>query len=376
MTQPCHVSHIGRGNALLPERNDSVGVNHSDTRSNRLRNALRIGLLTLVGAGLAGCGTSPSFLVPNSSIATHQADLFKVLLYLSAGVFIIVEGALLFSIVRFRRRKGDDAPAVQVHGNPTLEITWTVLPILLVAVLFILTVRTVSAIAAPLAGPEDVVIRVIGHRWWWEFQYPDLGFVTANEMHVPVGATVQLDVESVDVIHSFWVPQLSGKADAVPGQVNHLWFEAMQTGNYHGQCSEYCGLNHANMRLLLVVDSPSEFDAWVENQQAPPPMPQGSAEQDAFDLITKGICTSCHALGQPPGPSGADESEHEKVLAGPNLNHLFSRSVFAGATFEVNPDNIRRWLVDNEHMKPGNDMTVRITPEQVDFLMAYLTRLH
>jgi cytochrome c oxidase subunit 2 len=333
--------------------------------SKRIRTLIAFAMLTLGGASLAGCAGSPTFLLPNSSISADQADLYSILIYLSIGVFVLVIGWLLYNIIRFRRRAGDDTLPKQVHGNTPLEITWTVLPILLVAVLFVLTVRTVNAVAAPSSSGDDVNVTVVGHRWWWEFDYPDYGFVTANEMHVPVGATVQIDVESVDVIHSFWVPQLSGKADAIPGQTNHLWFKADQIGEYHGQCSEYCGLNHANMRIKLVVESQDDFDAWAKNQQAPPPEPQGDQAATGHKMIASGICSNCHALG---------ESQAEG-LVGPNLNHLFSRSVFAGATYPLTENNIRRWLTENDQMKPGNDMSVNLTQDDVDALMAYLTTL-
>ncbi|MGA9532647.1 MAG: cytochrome c oxidase subunit II [Anaerolineales bacterium] len=333
--------------------------------SKRTRSALFFALLALGGASLAGCAGSPTFMLPNSSISAHEANLFNILIYMSIVVFVFVEGWLVFNIIRYRRRDGDRTPPEQVHGNNTLEIVWTVIPILLVAVLFVLTVQTVNAVSPPAASSEDINVGVVGHRWWWEYDYPDYGFVTANEMHVPVGATVQIDVDSVDVIHSFWVPQLSGKVDAIPGQTNHLWFVADQVGEFYGQCSEYCGLNHANMRIKLVVDTQSDFDAWVKNQQVPPPEPQGDLATTGHNLIVNGICSNCHALGE----------TQDEDLVGPNLNHLFSRSVFAGATYPLTEDNIRRWLTQNDDMKPGNDMAVNLTQDDVDALMAYLTTL-
>jgi cytochrome c oxidase subunit 2 len=341
-------------------------VKDDESMSRQLRSVRIFGWLVLTSVALAGCAGSPTFLLPNSSVASDEADLYNILFYLSIAVFVIVVGWLLFNVIRFRRRPGDDTPPRQVHGNTTLEIVWTVIPILLVAVLFVLTVQTVNAVTSPdTSGGDPVNIGVVGHRWWWEFDYPDYGFKTANEMHVPVGATIQLDVDSVDVIHSFWVPQLSGKADAVPGQTNQLWFAAEEVGDFYGQCSEYCGLNHANMRIKVVVESQADFDAWVKNQQAPPPEPQNDQAQTGHDMIVSGICSNCHALGQ----------EQKEDLIGPNLNHLFSRSVFAGATYPLTEDNIRRWLTENDQMKPGNDMSVNLTQENVDALMAYLTTL-
>ena len=326
-------------------------------------------LKTVLGAGLGillvGCG-SPSFLAPNSTISNSEAHLYWILIYLSIAVFLLVEIWLAINIIRWRRRPGDDTPPEQIHGNNRLEIIWTVLPILLVTVIFILTVRTVQAVAPPSPQASDLNVHVIGHRWWWEFDYPDQGVITANELHIPVGTTVQLTLDSADVIHSFWVPQLSGKTDVIPGQTNHMWMKADTIGEFHGQCAEFCGQNHANMRIKVVVQSQADFDAWLQNQEQDPPQPQTADQQAGYKLITTGICSNCHALGTVSGPDNP---------VGPNLNHLFSRSVFAGATYDLTEDNIRRWLTQNQQMKPGNDMNVTLTSDQVNQLMAYLTTL-
>ena len=321
---------------------------------------------------LSGCAGSPTFLNPASPVAHDVAGLYRIIVYMAAVVFVLVEGLLIYSIFRFRRRSDDRTEPPQSYGNPRLELIWTGTPVLLVATLFILTIRTMGAVAAPPAASTDIQLRIVGHQWWWEFDYPGLGVVTANELHLPAGAAVHATLDSVDVIHSFWIPQLSGKVDVIPGQTNTIWFQSDQPGEYHGQCAEFCGLNHANMRIRAVVETPAEFEAWVSNQKLPPPPPEGPAEQKAFDLITHGICSNCHALGQlPPPPPG----QPEKTLVGPNLNHLMSRSVIAGATYELTPDNLKRWLQDTQRMKPGNDMIVKISPDEIEALMAYLTRL-
>jgi cytochrome c oxidase subunit 2 len=325
-----------------------------------------------LAAVLSGCAGSPTFLSPASPIAGDEAGLYRVIVYMAAGVFVLVEGILIYSVLHFRRRRDDASEPRQIYGNSRLEVIWTGTPVLLVATLFVLTIRTMGAVAAPAAASSDIQLKIVGHQWWWEFDYPDLGIVTANELHIPVGANVHATLESVDVIHSFWVPQLSGKVDVIPGQTNTIWFHSDQPGEYHGQCAEFCGLNHANMRIVAVVESKADFDAWVANQQLPPPAPQGPTEQSAVDLITHGICSNCHALGAPPPPP---PGEQPKKLIGPNLNHLMSRSVFAGATFELTPENLKRWLQDTQKMKPGNDMVVKLKPEEIDALMAYLTRL-
>jgi len=314
---------------------------------------------------LTGCAGSPTFLSPKSSIAAEEASLFWILIYLSIAVFAIVEGLLLFNIIRFRKNKGDQEIPRQVHGNTRLEILWTAIPIFLVAGMFVLTIRTVNAVAPPRPAQGDLNVLVVGHRWWWEYDYPDLDIITANELHVPIGTTVRMDLVSEDVIHSFWIPQLAGKIDVIPGHTNEAWFVADEIGTYLGQCAEFCGLNHANMRIVVVVESQEDFDAWVTNQQQPPVAPQNATEEEAYDMITEGICSNCHVLG-------GIGSEHP---VGPNLTHLYSRSVFAGATYDLTEENLRRWLTDNEAMKPGNAMSVNLTPEDVDALTAYLTRL-
>jgi cytochrome c oxidase subunit 2 len=348
-------------------------VNEFTGDEGRAMRFLRRALNMLMLAGLlSSCAGSPTFLSPASPVSGDEAGLYRVLVYMAAGVFVLVEGILIYSVVRFRRRGEDPVEPRQSYGNPRLEVIWTGTPVLLVATLFFLTIRTMGAVAAPAAASNDIQLKIIGHQWWWEFEYPDLGVVTANELHIPIGANVHATLESVDVIHSFWIPQLSGKVDVIPGQTNTIWFRSDQPGNYHGQCAEFCGLNHANMRIAAIVEPQADFDAWVANQQLPPPQPQGPAEQRAVDLITHGICSNCHALGQqPPPPPG----EPAKKLIGPNLNHLMSRSVFAGATLELTPGNIKRWLQDTQQMKPGNDMIVKLKPDEIDDLMAYLTQL-
>jgi cytochrome c oxidase subunit 2 len=245
-----------------------------------------------------------------------------------------------------------------------LEITWTVIPVLLTVVLFAMTVQTMQSVAAPAASANDINLHVIGHRWWWEFDYTDLGIKTANELHIPVGATVQITLDSVDVIHSFWVPQLSGKTDVIPGQTNHMWLTADQTGLFIGQCAEFCGLEHALMRINVVVDSEADFSAWVINQQKMAALPQTEEERAGYKVVST-LCASCHSLN----PA---ESE---VKVGPNLAHLFSRSMFAGATYDLTRENLRRWLEDTQPMKPGNVMNLKLSPEEIEQILAYLILL-
>jgi len=314
---------------------------------------------------LSACQPSPTFLDSASPISGHVAGLFRIILIMALVVFVLVEGALIWILVRDRKKDGDEEPPTQIYGNTRLEVIWTVIPIFLVIALFVMTVQTVNAIAAPASAKSDMNIRIVGHQWWWEFDYLDQGFATANELHIPVGTTVQIQLESRDVIHSFWVPQLSGKTDVVPGQHNTMWLTGDQVGEYLGQCAEFCGEEHALMRFKVFVDSQEDFDAWVANQQKPAYQPQTEDEQAGYKELT-GTCAACHSL---------DPTEIDTEKVGPNLTHLFTRTTFAGGTYDLNEQNLRSWLHDTQAMKPGNDMKITIPPQQIDQVIAYLKNL-
>jgi len=325
----------------------------------------KIAFLTGLGLVLSGCVPSPTFLNPASSISAHEANLYNIILIMALVVFVLVEICLVWILIRDRKQKGDDdKPPKQIYANTKLEITWTVIPVLLTGVLFAMTFQTMNRVAAPAASATDINVHVIGHQWWWEFVYTDLGFKTANELHIPVGTTVQITLDSIDVIHSFSIPQLSGKTDAVPGQTNHMWLTADQTGVFLGQCAEFCGIEHALMRIKVFVDSQDDFNAWVSNQQKPAAQPQTEEEQEGFKQVTS-VCASCHSL---------NPEEPEKKV-GPNLAHLFSRSTFAGATYDLTEDNLRNWLHNTQPMKPGNIMNLKLTPDEIEHILAYLKLL-
>jgi cytochrome c oxidase subunit II len=332
-----------------------------------MKHVVSISMLFLVGLFLAGCaGQSPTFLQPYSLIAADESNLYTIILVMAAVVFLLVESLLVYNIVRFRRRSDSKGEPRQIYGNWRLEFVWSAGPVLLVLILFVFTVTTMNAIAAPeQTAKSDVNVHIIGHQWWWEFDYPDLNIKTANELHVPVGAAIRLNLNSADVIHSFWVPQLSHKIDVIPGQTNTLWFRADQVGVYDGHCAEFCGANHANMRIRVVVETADQFAAWVKNQQEPPVQPVTDQEKEGQLIITQGACNSCHTLG---------DAEAVSPIA-PDLTHLMSRAVFGGASFDLNEANLRRWLEDRQDMKPGNDMIVALTKDQIDALMAYLMKL-
>jgi cytochrome c oxidase subunit 2 len=325
----------------------------------------KYGVLLGLAVVVSACQPSPTFLNPASPISNHQSSLYSTILIMALVVFVLVEGALILILIRDRKRANDESLPRQIHGNMKLEVIWTVIPILLVLALFIMTVQTVNAIAAPGKLKSDLNLRVVGHRWWWEFDYPDLGIATANELHIPVGSTVQISLESVDVIHSFWVPQLAGKTDVIPGQHNTMWLKGDQVGEYLGQCAEFCGTQHALMRFKVFVDSQADFDAWVANQQKPAYQPQTEDEQAGYEEVT-GACAGCHSI---------DPSEVDTKKIGPNLAHLFSRTTFAGGTFDLNEANLRGWLHDTQAMKAGNMMQITVPSKQMDPIVEYLMHL-
>lgn len=329
--------------------------------------SLKVFSAVILLVSLSGCGGSANFVSNSASmISDQESSLFRLLLILAGVVFIIVEGGIIYAVWRYRRRRNDTGEPRQVYGNVPLEVVWTVIPVILVLILFIVMLNTMNAVAAPPAGPADVTVTVVGHRWWWEFDYPDLGITTANEMVIPANANVKLTLKSVDVIHSFWVPQLAGKTDVVPGQINTMWLTAKRAGDFNGQCAEFCGIEHALMRFKVVAVDKTAFDQWVTNQKKPAPAAQTDLEMQGQNLVIKGACVGCHTIGGASAQGG-------KV--GPNLTHLYSRSTFAGGAYPLNDTNLTNWLKDTQSLKPGNLMTMHVPDKDIQAVLAYLKTL-
>lgn len=288
-------------------------------------------------------GVDQSTLQARGPDAQSINDLFVPFFWIAVVIGVIVVGATVYAAIRFRA-KGDDDRPVQVHGHTGLEIGWTVVPAVILAVMAVPTVATIFELAERPEG-EVVEITVTGKQWWWQYEYENEGLVTANEMHIPAGEPVVLNITATDVIHSFWVPNLAGKKDAVPGRSHFLKIEADEPGEFLGQCAEYCGLSHANMRLRVIAHERSEYDAWVAGQLAPlSPDEVAFVEAGAEEggIIQKYGCTACHSFD----PTG------EGAQVGPNLSHLASRQTFAGAIFDLTEDNLREWLPNAPVMKP------------------------
>ncbi len=308
----------------------------------------------------------PFFMNAGGPNAAAEANLYRILLIPSAVVLVIVWGMLIYNVIRFRKKPTDKEISPQIYREGIIEAIYTGIPILLVIYLFVITLGTMRAVAAPAPKPTDLAVAIRGHRWWWEFDYPGYKVVTANELHIPVNTTVQVNLDSADVIHSFYVPQLAGKTDVVPGVINHMWLKADKVGVYHGQCAEFCGENHANMRFTVYVDSQADFQAWLTNQEKPAVKPQTAQQKTGHDIIAEGLCATCHNL---------DDNGPEFNATAPNLTHLMSRQMIAGETFVLNEQNLRLWLDDNQQMKPGNDMKHTFSQSQINDLMAYLLTL-
>lgn len=312
---------------------------------------------------------------PVSPMALAISHLFIAMLLIMAGVFLIVAVWLIVNIVKFRAR--DDGPRPrQNYGIAKLEIAWTIAPALLLVVIFGATIMTVgyadppifapSASAATLQQAATPDIIVIGHQWFWEIRYPSVGVYTANELHLPVGKRMRVELLSADVIHSLWIPQLNGKRDLIPGQVNYMWLEADKPGVYDGQCAEFCGDAHAWMRIQAIAQPPAQFNAWLQHLGQSAAIPTSGDAALGYQFFMNGSCRNCHAIAGTP--AGAD--------VGPNLTHFASRSIIAGGVLTNTPAHLKQWLTNPQRVKPGNHMPdFGFDQQQVDILTAYLETL-
>ncbi|MDQ4149932.1 MAG: cytochrome c oxidase subunit II [Actinomycetota bacterium] len=319
----------------------------------------------LASLALAACTADApyNYLHPVGPAARAADALWDLTFGIAVAVFVIVEGALLYIIIKYRRRSDRDQPT-QVHGNTRLEILWTLIPVLL---LTIVAFRTVGGIFESAQEPTNPLeVSVTGHQWWWQFRYEESGLLTANEVHVPVGRPVQFTIRSADVVHSFWVPKLGGKQDAVPGRVIKTTYLAPRAGEYLGECAEYCGLSHANMRLRVVAHPPAEFDRWHSEQMQNAAQPTDPLAARGAQLFATGQCVGCHTVKGTPAQG----------VVGPDLTHFASRRTFAGSIFERTDENLAKWLADPPEQKPGAKMPdLNLRDDEIQALVAYLQTL-
>lgn len=335
-------------------------------RSARLRNRLvltvAVPLLLLLFASPAAA-EPPSPLNPFSPTSGAIANLFYLVLAIALVVFVVVEALIIIAALRYRRGAEGGAEPVQIHGHTALELTWTAIPAAILAVLFVLTFQ---ALQASQKLPENALrVQVVGHQWWWQFYYPDQGVNTATQLVIPVGQPIVFTVTASDVIHSFWVPQLGGKLDAIPGQINTYWFQADEPGDYHGQCAEFCGLGHPYMPIRVTAVSEEEFAAWVEAQLAGAPPPSEDLLAQGKEIVETGACAVCHTVA----------GTTAQGTVAPNLTG-FGRRPFIAGVLENNPQNLTLWLDDPPAVKPGTKMPdYDLTTEQIQALVAYLESL-
>ena len=312
----------------------------------------------------------PTTLAPASTPAHQIFDLSIFVVAVTGGIFLVVGGLLAIVLFRFRARKTDQAgePA-QIYGSTQIELAWTVIPLLIVVVLFLTTARIIFAIQDAPKPKTALEVSVTGHQFWWEFRYPKYGFVTANELHIPVSSAAApvatfLKLTSADVNHSFWVPRLAGKTDLIANHVNSMWMDPQKPGLYLGQCAQFCGSQHALMLLRVYVDTPEQFAAWVRNQQQP--ARQDSAVTAGRKVFETQACMNCHTVS---GTAATGKF-------GPDLTHLASRATLASGAMDNTPANLRQWIKSPDTFKSGALMpAMQLSDKQLDDVTAYLETL-
>jgi len=311
----------------------------------------------------------PNIFAPASTPADAIHHLSLFVLTICGAIFLVVASLLVYSIVKFRRGDDDNREPAQIYGSNQVELAWTVIPILIVVVLFLATARVIHAVQDVRFPPDTMEVTAIGHQFWWEYRYPQQGFVTANELHVPVGepsrpTPTRITLLSADTNHSFWVPQLAGKTDLIPNRQNSMWIEPRDVGVYVGQCAQYCGTQHAKMLLRVVVEPRADFERWAASQRSPARLSDGVAQgRHVFETTA---CVNCHTV------SGTSA----RGTFGPDLTHLMSRETIAAGAAALTPENLRHWIMNPDTFKPGSKMpAMQLKPAELDAVTAYLLTL-
>src|SRR5438552_14693706 len=328
----------------------------------------------LLAAGLCAAtpqaNSVPSIFDSHSTPADSIRHLSHFVLGITGLIFLVVFSLLSYVVVKFRGNAANaDREPAQVYGSTQIELAWTIIPILIVVVLFLATARVIHAVQDAPKPPGAVEVTAIGHQFWWEFRYPGLGIVTANELHIPVSdpshpTPTFLKLLSADTDHSFWIPQLAGKTDLIPNHPNSMWMDPHRTGVFLGQCAQYCGTQHAKMLLRVSVDTPEDFGAWVRAQQKP-------AIQDEKVIAGRRVfettaCINCHAVG----------GSAANGRFGPDLTHLMSRETIASGAAENTKENLRLWIQKPDAIKPGSLMpAMQLSDTDLDALVNYLETL-
>ncbi|MGH8045874.1 MAG: cytochrome c oxidase subunit II [Chthoniobacterales bacterium] len=305
----------------------------------------------------------------------HESSLMALLV--CAIIFLIVTGMLVYVTFKYRSKGAEDdrKEPPQIYGSSQIELAWTVIPVLITIVLILVTTRTIGEIQDHKVPENAVHVRVIGHQWWWEIHYQKFDearkewvtrFTIANEIHVPVNVHTEITLESADVLHSFWVAQLNGKTDLIPGLKNRTWIEPIATGVFFGNCAEYCGTQHANMQIKVFVQTQADFDKWVIEQTTPPPAPTTAQAIAGKQVFYANSCINCHKV---------DGTVAEGVF-GPDLTHVASRMTIGAGIALNNTENLRVWMHDPATFKPGVLMpNMHLSNQQVSDVVAYLETL-
>jgi len=331
---------------------------------NRWQNLWRFtplfGLMMLL---LTGCGSDTiSALRPRGPVARDQLFLMQLSLGIMVLVVVVVFAIYIYVLVRFRKKKGEkDIVPKQVEGSHTLEIIWTVIPIILLLILAVPTVSyTVKLSENHVSNKDAIHVKVTAHQFWWQFEYPTLGIATAQDLVIPAGKKIALEIAASDVIHSFWVPSLAGKQDTNVGQTNIFYIEADDADTFMGKCAELCGASHALMDFKVISKTEADFSKWVDKMKTPAVI---SADAKNGELVFKESCLSCHAVNA------------QGLGMGPNLNGFADREMVAGI-LPHNEDSMRKWIKDPQSVKPGNKMPqIPLTDTQINDLVKYLKEL-
>lgn len=324
--------------------------------------------LTVVVAGLlvSACGgdNTPSTLSPKGPAAERIAGVWWLMFGLATAVYLVVGGLIVLAALRGRGTEGEGRPS-RFSDRQFIVIGGLVVPSIILAVLAVVTVTSTDALTKP-AEKDALKVEVTGYRWWWQVRYPDERIVTANELRIPAGRQVEIKLHSRDVLHSFWVPELAGKVDMVPGQTNEIRLEADEPGVFRGECAEYCGVQHAKMAFLVVAERPAAFERWVARQQRPPPTPANEQEARGQAVFARSTCGACHTV----------RGTEARGTAGPDLTDFGSRRTIGAASVPNTTAHLSGWIVDSQSIKPGNLMPpIDVEPADLSALVEYLESL-
>ena len=325
-------------------------------------------------AALAQPSPSPlsptNIFAPLSTPAQSVFDLSLFVLEVTGAIFVVVFSLLVYAVVKFRKKgSAQGKEPTQVYGSVQLELAWTVIPVLIVVVLFLAAARVIGSVQNAEPPANAIQVTVIGHQFWWEYRYPSLGVVTANELHIPVSDPARpsptfLTLLSADTDHSFWVPRLAGKTDLIPNHPNRMWVDPHETGLYLGQCAQYCGTQHALMLLRVYVQTRDEFDRWIQQQRRT--AAAGSTARDGQKIFESTACVNCHTVRGTPAIG----------RFGPDLTHLMSRDTIASGAVTNNAENLRRWIQNPDVIKPGSKMpAMGLGETELNAVTAYMETL-